>query len=86
MLSLVLANLPLVIGGTVFVAIGTAFYVYGRRQYKKGVRDTEYRYHKADLEGARNVNKTAEDVIRTVGNSSTDELLNETNGWRDQQS
>ena len=57
--------------------------LYGKMQYRSGVKDAVTKYEQADIKGAENVRNTSERILRDIGVIDTDELLESTNGWRD---
>ena len=74
----------LVIGAAAFVVCVGGVYLYGKQQYREGVRATTAQFLKEDMEGARNVRETAESVLSDIGDTDPDELLRATGGLRDE--
>lgn len=65
-------------------AIVAGVWFYGNTQYRAGVRDTVAKFAAADKEGAKNVQETAADTLRSIGDDpDIERLLDSTNGFRD---
>lgn len=71
-------------GGVAIVALlGAVAWWQLERAYNRGVVDTIRTFVEADREGAKDVRKTAEEVLRTIDPNDPIGLLESTGGLRD---
>ena len=77
-----MTRLYLAAGAVATILAGVWF--YGNAQYRSGVRNTVAEFAAADKQGVENVQETAAETLRGIGDDpDVSKLLDSTNGFRD---